>query len=311
MVLQLAAYRWQRPILGPSRLEEMTYCAKDQSRQGRILVQATDAFDVFHRRATAVVADTVEADELVQWRYHLPGAMAHVLVQPVALSAVLEGDAEGQHPRAVAGFPPEEATGQVLLLRAGPQEDVMVQPTFLEDLWQHPMVPKTIDAVAHAGGDAEPGAEVALPEQCLPDERFAAGDVAVGFDPPATDDLPAALRDPRPNLVEHRRIDLLHPGVKGRRASGEAEILILAHPVQRRAKGRQDLVKPLGPVPQPHRVDVGIAYHVENLVLRGHFSNPLPPCAPSSPPMSCAPRTACAAHLALPTLGGSPSMPQR
>jgi hypothetical protein len=49
MVLQVAVHHWQRPAFGLSRLEEMTCRAQDQSRQGRIVIQATDAFDVLLR----------------------------------------------------------------------------------------------------------------------------------------------------------------------------------------------------------------------------------------------------------------------
>src|SRR4051794_37627377 len=121
-----------------------------------------------------------------------------------------------------------------------------------------------IDVVSDRRRPPEAVEEEALGDESLADERFPARDVAVGLDPPAADELPATLRDPGPDLLEHRRLDLLDPGVVGGRIAGEDEVRVFGHPVERRAEGRADLLEPFGPLPQPHGIDVGVAHEMKD-----------------------------------------------
>src|SRR5450756_1750304 len=160
-------------------------------------------------------------------------------------------DTESQHAGAVVRFPPEQVRGQPLLVRSGTHEDVTVQPALFEDLWQGAVVAEAVRVIANPGRDAELLFEVALPVQPLADERLAAGDIAVRFHPPATDDLPASLGHALPDLGEHRRVAVFYPFVERRRAGGENKIVKLVHPVESRTEGCPDLLEALVPTPQP------------------------------------------------------------
>ena len=55
------------------------------------------------------------------------------------------------------------------------------------------------------------------------------------------------------------------PTGRRNRVAGEHEVRVLLHPVDRRLEGRAHLLVALGPLPQPHGVDVGVADHVQAL----------------------------------------------
>src|SRR2546421_9914795 len=121
---------------------------------------------------------------------------------------------------------------------------------------------ETVDVVARLGQAAEALLEVALAVESLPDQGFPARDVAVGLDPPSTDEMPAALFHAAADLGEHQWIGALDPFVVACRAGGVGEILELRHPVERGAEGGSDLVKALPAGPQPGHVQVRVADHV-------------------------------------------------
>jgi len=269
VLLQIAMHDRQRQVSGLDGAEERLRRTAHHARGVRVGVQAVDALDVGSGRAAAVIAHAVEAHKLVQRGLHLSGAAADVMIQLLAPGQVLERDAEGQHPRAVIRLPPEQAARQALLVGHGAQEGVVVQPALLEDLRQRPAVAEAVDVEADARRDAELLLEVTLPDQALADERLAAGDVAVRLDPPAAGDLPAPFGHALPDLLEHGRIGAFHPLVEGRRAGDEDEVAILGHAIQSRAEGRPHLLEAFLPGPQPDRVDVGIADHVQGGVLHG------------------------------------------
>ena len=120
-----------------------------------------------------------------------------------------------------------------------------------------------VDVVADGGDDAEFVLEVALAEEGVADEGLAGGDVAVGLDPPAAGDLPAAFGDAVLDLLEHRGVVLLDPLVDGGGAGGEDELRRLGHPVQGGAEGGLGLLQTLWPLPEPDGIEVGVADHVE------------------------------------------------
>ncbi len=216
-----------------------------------------------------MVTDAVEAHQVVDGGLDLVGAAPHVGVHGLAPRAVLVGDAEREHPRPVVGLPPEQPARQPLLMRSGAHEDVGRQPALGQDLREHARVPEAVGVEPHRGGDPQLLGEPALPDQRLPGEGLTAGDVAVGLDPPAADHLPAALGHPLLDLVEHRGVGALNPVVERRGGRGVDEVVVLRQPVQRRAERRLDLLEALRPLPQPHRVDVGVADEVQRRARAG------------------------------------------
>src|SRR5690606_18365643 len=242
-----------------------------------VLVDAADALDVLLRGAAAVVSDAVEAHDLVDGVAQLAGAARDVLVELLAPRAVLERDAVGKHPRAVGRLPPEQPARQPELVGRGPHEDVVVEASLLQKLRQHRGVAERVHVVADLGRDAELLEEVALPVERLPHERFTAGDVAVGLQPPPADDLPASIGHALPDALEHLGVVPLGPGVEHRRARDEREVVRLVEAVERAPEAGDDLVEALGPAPQPHRVYVSVADHVHataggacRRILRAH-----------------------------------------
>src|SRR5262249_1995774 len=103
-------------------------------------------------------------------------------------------------------LPPEDLVGE--LVGVVPVEllgDEVIDPRFLVDLRQLPVVSERIGVPADAHVLAEARPKVALADEQLAHDRFAVGHVEIGLDPHAADDLPAALlhpphRLPRPPL---------------------------------------------------------------------------------------------------------------
>ena len=126
-----------------------------------------------------------------------------------------------------------------------------------------------IHVVPHRGGDAALLLIILLGVQALPGEALPGGKVAVRLDVPAVDRDEAALFDPGLYLLEHLRRKLLDPLVNGYRGADEFEVRELLHPVQGRADGGLGLGAALLPVPEPHRVQMGVADHI-NVFHLGH-----------------------------------------
>ena len=181
-----------------------------------------------------------------------------------------ELDAERRHARAVRRHPVEQLGGQHHLVRAGAHEHVAVRSRVPQQHRQRRGVTKRVDVVADTGADAELLREIALPVQRLPDEGFTRGDVAVRLNPPAIDDDPAALCDVVRNAREQRRIERLDPRIDVRLAAREHELAPLVEPVDRRPARADRLCTTFGPAPQPHRIEMRVADHVqhENFLLQ-------------------------------------------
>ena len=180
--------------------------------------------------------------------------------------AVLVRDPVGEHARAVGRLPPEDGRSAAsLLVRARAQEDVRVACRSRAGSAGSSRCARTSRGSRRSSRDPEAVAQVALAVERLPDERLAAGDVAVRLDPPAADHLPAALGDPRADPLEQLRGRSPRP--TRRRATEsqrEDEVRVLVHPVDRRLERRAHLLVALRPLPQPHRVDVRVADHVDD-----------------------------------------------
>jgi hypothetical protein len=243
-------------------------------RQPAGRVEPADAVEVRPGRPATVVADAVEHHQLRRVRRQLREGLVDLVAEVGARTAVLVRDPVGEHARAVRRLPPEGRAGQRHLVRAGPHEDVRVDARPAQQFRQRGVVPEGVDVAADGRGDVELLPQVALGVQRLPDERLAAGQVAVRLDPPAADDLPAPVRDPLGDRVEQVRVVLLHPRQVQHRVTGEHELGVLAHALDGGGEGRSHLLVALRPLPEPHRVDVRVPDHVQR-TLRCH---PLRPC---------------------------------
>src|SRR3546814_16911635 len=91
---------------------------------------------------------------------------------------------------------------------------------------------------------------------------------SVGLDPPAAGVDPPALGDPLANPCEQDRVGLLDPGEQHDLVAGEDEVVVLVHPLDRGPERRARLLVALLPRPEPARVEVGVADHVQRAVRR-------------------------------------------
>ena len=105
--------------------------------------------------------------------------------------------------------------------------------------------------------------EVALADEELADEGFAVGEVEVGLDPHAADDLPAALFDALADLVVHLGIFFGDPCGVLRGGLGVGVVGVLVHELERGGEGALDDVDGFGARPEPGGVDVGVAGEVD------------------------------------------------
>ncbi len=279
VVLQLAGVH--RDLLAGlgQPVEERPRRAAPQPGQPTGRIEPADAVQVGLRRPAAVVAHAVEHHQLRRVGRQLGERLVDLVPEIAAGAAVLVRDPVGQDPRAVRRLPPEVRAGQRHLVRAGAHEDVGVHTGLAQDLRQGRVVPERVHVAADGRRDAEAVLEVPLRVQRLADERLTARQVAVRLDPPAADLLPAPVRDPLADLREQVRVVFLDPRQVQHRVAGEHELGVLGHPVDRGREGGPHLLVALRPLPQPHRVDVRVADHVQQTLFRHvvpFSSRPLP-----------------------------------
>ena len=263
VVLEIAVHDGDRSVRFEHRVEESARRAVDEAWHRAGPVELADAVEIRTGRAAAMVSDAVERHHLGPPDGELGDRLVEVVAEVLVRGAVLVRQTEGEDSRATRRFPPEHRCRKPELVRTGSHEDIAVHAAPAQDLGKHRVVPERIDVVADRRNPAELLEEVALGDQRLADKGFAARDVAIGLDPPAADELPAALGDAFPDLLEHPGIDLLDPFVVRRRVAGEDELRVLVHPVQGGPEGRADLLVALLPLPQPDRIDVRVADQVE------------------------------------------------
>src|SRR5215210_8201230 len=131
-----------------------------------------------------------------------------------------------------------------------------------EHVRQGRRVAEGVDVVAHFRAHPETVLEIALAVEDLAVEAHESGEVDVGLDVLAPRDVPLAALDQPPHPLEELRVDPLHlleePGLP----AGEYELRVLVAAIRGGTERGQRLIHPSLPGPQPHRVDVGISYHV-------------------------------------------------
>src|SRR5690606_1065769 len=98
VVLQLVMHHWQVPAALPDGGEVPVRRREHELGQLGVLPQSADALQVLLGGPSPVVPDAVEAHDLVHGVTHLARTAPDVLVELLAPGAVLEGDAEGEHP---------------------------------------------------------------------------------------------------------------------------------------------------------------------------------------------------------------------
>lgn len=106
-----------------------------------------------------------------------------------------------------------------------------------------------------------------LPEEGAADEDvagdgLAGGQVGVGLQEPAAGDHPAAVGHMLPDAGEELGAKVAGPLVEHGLVVVEDEVGVFVQQVGGGLEGGQGLAQALGPVPDPHRVDMGLAYDV-------------------------------------------------
>ncbi len=105
--------------------------------------------------------------------------------------------------------------------------------------------------------------EDALADEELADLRFAVGEVEVGLDPHAADDLPTAFFDALLDLLVECGIFFGHPLGVLRGGLREGVVGVLVHELESGGKGALDDVDGFALWPEPGGVDVGVAGEVD------------------------------------------------
>ncbi len=237
-------------------------------------------------RAAAVVAHAVKAHkgrvQLLQPLadlQHLGLLIVHarvfrVLLRPEVVVSIAEHQPQGGDFAAVGRFPDKQRGQLGVFLGAGPLKDVALYARPGKQLGQHAVVAKGIHVVAHLGNDPELFQEIPLRIQQVPGKSFSRGHVAVRLDPHAPRDGPAPLLYPGADLFKQGGLVFFHPLIIGRAGRGKNVVVRFFHSVQSRLKGGLDLRVALRPLPQPDRVDVGVAQQMNPFWLF-HDTSPL------------------------------------
>ena len=147
-------------------------------------------------------------------------------------------------------------------------EDVVAVACTLKNCRQTGGVPEGVGIKADVDIDSQRSLAILLAIQRVANETLARGNVAVGFNRPATDDFPPALPNPFLNLGKHPRVGTFDPSIVSGRRMAVAEIRGLVHSIQRASKGSEDGIRTISPWPQPRRVNMRMSDDVQDLFLR-------------------------------------------
>ena len=263
MVLEISHVRGQVGAAGHG----VEVAARARRLQAQAVVggiKAADTVEVGPRRTATVVAHAIEDHKLFfVGRHPFQGVPEERLQIALPTTLVVVRDAVREHARTVGRSPPERFCGQGLFLRRGAQEHVRADPRLGEQLGQCGGVAERVDVAADRRHGSEAVGEEALGVKCLANEGLAVGQVAVRFDPPAAHDDEAALGDAAGNVLEQLGVDGLDPFEVGDGITGENKLRVLVHAVEGRTERGPYLVQALLPLPEPHRVDMGVADHVD------------------------------------------------
>ena len=184
-------------------------------------------------------------------------------------AGVMAAGAGREDLRSVEAFPDELGARQRALALPGTAEDIRVVAALGENLHQPPRVPERVEVDRRGHVHAELVLEVALADQALADERFAAWHIAVRLDVPAAHDVPLAPLDQSANPPEQGGLVFLDPPVEDRLVVVEDESVELVAQVGGGAERGHSLSRAFLPFPQPDRIKMSVADKVNSLF---HFA---------------------------------------
>ena len=222
-----------------------------------------DPFDHRLRRPSPVIADAVEAHGVAEGRIGALDGDLHLTGEVGEVGDIAGIDAEGDDLAAVDALPDEGIGGERHLMLLGAAEDVSGVAVLDEDVGQAGGVAEAVDVVADRRCDAEPVEEIALAMKDLAVKAGGGRQVEVGLQELAAGDVPLAALDQLADAGEKVRAEPLGLAVDPGFAAGEDEIRIFVAAIGGRRHRSERLVGPGLPRPQPNRVDVGVADHVD------------------------------------------------
>ena len=176
-----------------------------------------------------------------------------------------------QNLRAVQALPPERIEWEFIgLIPADFDRKKILQTRQLHQLRQIPRVAKDIRQPQHGGFRAHAKflGEVIAPQQKLAGQRFAAADVAIGFDPHAADDLPATLEDAGFNRGKQLGVIGFDVFVQLRLALREMKLRVCLELPQNRVEGPARFAARLRQCPQPRHINVRVTSGDDFIVQR-------------------------------------------
>ncbi len=179
----------------------------------------------------------------------------------VVLAAVFAGGRKvGEHLASVDALPREGIIRRAVEFRPGQLAGhEVVDAALFQNLRQRGGIAEHVGQPQDAAAAAELGLKEFVAVQELPDQRLAAGQVAVGLDPHAALGLPLAALHGFPDALEQLRLILLDELIQLRLRGHELELGILLHQAQHRGEGAHGLMARLIQIPQPRHVDMGVA----------------------------------------------------
>ena len=221
-----------------------------------------DAFNILLCGAAAVVSHTVKAHDAAPGILDFSGTALYMFLQLPGPGTVFKGNPESSHRGTIIGGPGKGFTLQSLFMTSRTHEYVIVHSRFFQNLRQHAVVAEAVHVISGLRSHSQLLLKIPLTVQPLAHIGLPARRITVRLNPPAAHDYPAALFDPFPDFLKHGGFVFLHPLIVGCRAACKKEVVILLHPVQGRTEGGLNLLIPLLPLPEPYRIQVGVADHI-------------------------------------------------
>ena len=206
---------------------------------------------------------------------------AHLLAELVRARHVARDDAKAEDLRAAAAAPAERGRGQRDAVGVRAVEDVRVAALLRQQVGQRGRVPEGVDVVGDGRREPEALGEVAPAVAELAPPALRRRQVRVGLDDHRAGDVPLPAAHERVHPLRELGVQPRDPAVQPRLPAREDELRVLVAAVGGGAERRERLVHAGRPAPEPDRVDVGVADHVEDRArsARGGRRHPL-----SAPP---------------------------
>ncbi len=124
-------------------------------------------------------------------------------------------------------------------------------------------MPEAVHAVSYLRLYAELFPEILFAVEALSHAPFSGGQVHVGLNEPAVDHDPPLFPDQLFEPLEFTGVSPFEPPVNPGLAPGEYETFVFFKKFKSGETGFCGLNGPLGPSPEPCRIEMGVAYHVD------------------------------------------------